>query len=216
MVRVLGNEHLGQRPFGRQPADNQVRRRGRLENPLLATPAGVLRAHGDDDAKLRRHDVQPLGAVLAYADHLPAPAGALGAVRFDDVFDPLQVLGQMTEVAARGTAPAPGRCRGGARRGHRFLDLGHRALQVLERQLAVVQRALLRALVVDRPAQLADEVFQAAVGIGEQFHLRAKFFVVRLLALQRRALAFEQLPMSLRQRLEIDRFRMGLHDRILS
>ena len=188
----------------------------RLENPLLATPAGVLRAHRDDDAKLRRHDVQPLGAVHADADHLPAPAGALGAIGLDDVFDPLKVLGQMTEVAARGTALAPGRCRGGARRGHRFLHLGHRALQVLERQLAIVKRALLRALVVDRPVQFADQVFQSAVVLGELFVLRAKLLVVRLLALQRRALLFEQLPMSLRQRLEIDRLRMGLHDRILS
>ena len=205
MVPILGNEHLRQRPLGRQPADDQVRRRGGLDDALFAGSAGVLRAHGDDDAKLRRHDVQPLGAVLADADHVPAPAGALGAVRFDNVLDPLQVLGQMTEVAARGAAPVPGRCRRGTRRGHRFLDLGHRALQVLERQLAVVKRSLLRALVVDRPAQLADQVLQAAVGIGEQIHPRAKLLVVRLLGL-------EQCPVGGRQRLQIDRFSTTLHE----
>ena len=52
-------------------------------------------------------------------------------------------------------------------------------------------------------------MFQAAVGVGEQFDPGAKLFVVGLLAL-------EQRPMGFGQRLEIDRFGMGLHDRILS
>ena len=109
MIAVLGNEHLGQRPLGRQSAGDEVRRRGGLDHAGLAGAAGVLRAHRDDDPQLRRHDVQPLGAVLADADHLAAPAGALRAVRFDDVFDAFQAPGQMPEVAARGTALGGGR-----------------------------------------------------------------------------------------------------------
>ena len=205
MVPILGNEHLRQRPLGRQSADDQVRRRGGLDDALFAGSAGVLRTHGDDDAKLRRHDVKPLGAVLADADHVPAPAGALRGVGLDDVLDPLQVLGQMPEVAARGTAPGGGRRRRGARRSRGLLGLGHRAFQILERQLAIVQRALLRTLVVDRPAQLGYEVFQAPVGIGEQLHRRAKLLVVCLLGL-------EQRPVGRRQRLRIDRFWTALHD----
>ena len=173
--------------------------------PCLAGSAGVLRTHGDDDAKLRRHDVKPLGAVLADADHVPAPAGALRGVGLDDVLDPLQVLGQMPEVAARGTAPGGGRCRRGARRSRGLLGLGHRAFQVLERQLAIVERALLGLLVVDRAAQLADEMFQAAVGIGEQIHPRAKLVVGRFLRLEDR-------PVGGRQRGEIDRFGTTLHE----
>ena len=65
--------------------------------------------------------------------------------------------------------------------------------------------ALLGLLVVDRPAQLADEMFQAAVGIGEQLHRRAKLVVGRLLRLEDR-------PVSGRQRLEIDRLEAALHD----
>ena len=121
------------------------------------------------------------------------------------MLDPRQAPGQMPEVAARGhgawrrteAVGVP------ARRG--FLDLGHRAFQVLERQLAIVQRALLGLLVVDRPAQLADEVFQAAVGIGEQIHPRAKlvgFFCCSKADLLR----LEDRPVGGRQRLEIDRF----------
>ncbi len=104
MIAVLGNEHLGQRPLGRQSAGDEVRRRGGLDHAGLAGAAGVLRAHRDDDPQLRRHDVQPLGAVLADAHHVPAPAGTLRAVRFDDVFDPFQAPGQMPEVASRCTA----------------------------------------------------------------------------------------------------------------
>ena len=117
-------------------------------NPLPAASARVPRAHRDDDPQLRRHDVQPLGAVLADADHLPAPAGTPRAVRFDDVLDPLQALRQMPEVAPRGTAPVAGGCPRAGDGSHRLLDLGHRALQVLERQLAIIQGALLRALVL--------------------------------------------------------------------
>ena len=43
---------------------DEMYRRGRLSHPFLADPTGVLGAHGDDDSKLRRDDVEPLGAVL--------------------------------------------------------------------------------------------------------------------------------------------------------
>ena len=78
-----------------------------LDHALLAGAAGVLRSHRDDDPQLRRHDVQPLGAVLA--DHVPAPAGTLRALGLDDVLDPLKAPGQMPEIAARGTALGGGR-----------------------------------------------------------------------------------------------------------
>ena len=91
------------------------------------------------------------------------------------------------------------------------LDLADRPFQILERQLAVVDAQLLGLLVKDQPAQFVDQVFQATVGIGEQLDLRAKLFVVGLLAFQRRALLFEELPMGFRQRLEIDRLEVGLN-----
>ena len=122
----------------------------------------------------------------------------------------------MPEVAPRGTAPGTGRCLRSARRDRGLLDLGHRALQVLERQLPIVKRALLRALAVDRPAQLLDQVFQAAVGVGEQRHLRTQLTVGLLLPIEGRLLRLEQRPVSFGQRLGIDRLTMGLHDRILS
>ena len=73
---------LAPAPLGRQPADDELRGCGCLMIPCAQ----------------RRHDVQPLGAALADLDHLPPPARALGAVRFDDLFDTLKALGQMTRL----------------------------------------------------------------------------------------------------------------------
>ena len=78
--------------------------------------------------------------------------------------------------------------------------------------MAIVKRALLGLLVVDRPAQLADEMFQAAVGIGEQLHPRAKLIVGFLLLLEGRLLRLEDRPVSGRQRLDIDRLEAALHE----
>ena len=214
MVRILGNEHLCQGSLGGQSALDQMRRCGCLDDALLAGPAGVLRAHRDDDAKLRRFDVQPLTAILADAHHLPASAGTRRAVRLDDPLDVLKVLRQLPDIAS-GAAPARGRARRRARLGG-GLDLAHRPFQILERQLAVVDAQLLGFLVEDQPAQFVDQVFQATVGIGEQLDLRAKLFVVGLFAFQRRALLFEELPMGVWQRLQIDRLGVGLHREILS
>ena len=57
---------LNRRPLG----SNQWRRNGRphqwlaLADTIFAGAAGICRAHGDNHAPLRRHDVQPLGAVV--------------------------------------------------------------------------------------------------------------------------------------------------------
>ena len=57
---------LNPRPLG----SNQWRRNGRphqwlaLADTIFAGAAGICRAHGDNHAQLRRHDVQPLGAVV--------------------------------------------------------------------------------------------------------------------------------------------------------
>ena len=218
VVRILGNQHLRQRTLGRQAPLDEVRRRGSLDNPLPAGPAGILRAHGDDDAELRRHDVQPLDAILSDAHHPSASAGTVDAVRLDGPLDARQVFGQLADIAPRGAALAGG---GTCRRTcpGRLLGFADRAFQILQSQghLAVVhvRVPLLRLPAVDQPAQFADQVFQPTVGIAQLLDLRTKLLVVVMLAFQRRVLLFEQLPVSERQRLQIDRFRMTFHDRIL-
>ena len=104
MVSELRHEHVGDHAFGGQRTLDEVRRRRRLGDAFLALAAGVLRAHRDDDLKLRRNDVKALGAVLADLRHLATTAGAQRALGLDHVKDPRQVRRQMTEVALRGRA----------------------------------------------------------------------------------------------------------------
>ena len=103
---------------------------------------------------------------------------------------------------------------GGSNR--RSQDLGHVPIKVLERQLVLVNAQCLGLLLVDSPPRFADPLFQTAVRICEQFDLRAKLFVVGLLALQRRDLLLERPSVSLQQRLESDSFWVGRHDEVFS
>ena len=146
-------------------AFDEMRGRRRLGHPLLAHAAGVLRSYGDDDAKLGGDDVEPLGAVLADARHLPATARTLGAVGFEHLLDAWQVLGQMAEVAPRVRALRTRRRRG-ARRG-RFLGLGECAFERLEGKLELVGMELLGLLGEHRAAQLTQQMFEASVVLGE-------------------------------------------------
>ena len=127
MVGVLGDEHLRQRPLGRQPALDEVCRRGRLHEALLTGPAGALRAHRDQHPQLRRNDVQPLATVFADAHHLSVTAGTLRAVGSMVRSDTRQVLGQVAQVALRGRA-LPGRRRRCAWRGGGLCHRSYRAL----------------------------------------------------------------------------------------
>lgn len=233
MVGVLRHQYVGKRPFGRNRPFDEMRWRGRLEHPLFADPAGVLGAHGDDDSKLRRDDVEPLGAVLADAHHLTASARALRALGLEHPLDARQMLGKMAEVALRGWAPRT-RFAGRARRGL-CLGLGERAFERLEGELELVGVQLLRFACEQRPAKLAQQMLQALVVLGERGHLVAKaldhclglapfehaiaFHKRRVLGakrLKRRSLCLELRPVRTGRRAETNGVSAHLHDRILS
>ena len=161
VVGVLRDEHMGDRALARKRALDEVRRRRGLGDALLAAPAGVLRPHGDDDPKLRRHDVEPLGAVLADAHHLAAAARAVRAVGLDHLLDAGQVLGKMAEVALGRGAFGTRRPLGARRR--RFFGLGQRPFELLQGEPELVGMKLLGLLPEHRPAQLAQQVFETAV-----------------------------------------------------
>ena len=65
VIGVLRHQHLGDRRLGRQPAFDQTRRCRRLHHHILASPAGVFGPAYDQHAELCRHDVEPLGDILA-------------------------------------------------------------------------------------------------------------------------------------------------------
>ena len=166
MIGVFRHEHMRDGAFGRQPALNQPGRCRRLDDALLATPAGVFGPHGDDHPQLRRHDVQTLAPVLADPVHLPAAARAVPALRLDHPLDPRQVLGQMADIARR-RRPFRRRRRLRRRGGfHRLLEFRRRGDEILEGQLPLVGRQLLGPLPVNHPLQLAHQMFETADPLG--------------------------------------------------
>ena len=87
------------------------------------------------------------------------------ALGFEHLLDARQVLGQMAEVAPRVGALRTRR-RYGARRG-RFLGLGERAFKGFEGELELVGMELLGLLGEQRAAQLAQQMFETPVVLGE-------------------------------------------------
>ena len=136
MIGELRDQHLGDGRLGRQPAFDQSGRRRRLHDHVGASPAGILRSAYDQNAELRRHDIQALRDVLADAMQHRRTARADGARHIDHRLDPRQVRRQLAAVGptSRRTRLALGWMlllrRGLARR--RFL------LGILQRKLKLI------------------------------------------------------------------------------
>jgi hypothetical protein len=90
MVGILGYEHLGDERIGRQPALDHTGRSGRLYHGLTGA-AGIFGPTDHQHAQLRRHDVEPLGDILADAVQGVAAAGAGGIIDVDDRLQPRQM-----------------------------------------------------------------------------------------------------------------------------
>jgi len=159
MIRVFADQDMRDGPFGRQAALDQGGGGRCLRHAIRAGAAGVFGADSDDHAQLRRHDVQPVGAVLADLVHLPAAAWADEAVGFDDPLDPGQVLGQVAAVAP-GHPFAFRRGIAGRLILFLFLGLGDCNVEVLERQLPVVLVELLGLLAMHHMVQFGHQVFE--------------------------------------------------------
>ncbi len=96
VVGVARDQHLCHQRFGRDPALDQPRRRGRLHDRALAAAADQLGAPGDDDPELRRHHVEPFGPILPDRRHRRAAARAVGVLRSQRHLDARQVGRQRT------------------------------------------------------------------------------------------------------------------------
>jgi hypothetical protein len=111
--------------------------------------------HGDDDAQLGRHNVQPLRAVFADLVHDTAATGADQAGGLDDLFYAWKPRGQIADGALWGRLGCPIARLGGPR----FLfciNFGQRIGQVLECQLPFISRQLFRAPAMQGVAQLCE------------------------------------------------------------
>ncbi len=80
-----------------QPGVDQSCRRWSLGNAVGAGTARILGTTSNDDAELRRDDIQPLGGVLADAMQTAA-AGADQAFRFDDLLNAKKMGGQRAAI----------------------------------------------------------------------------------------------------------------------
>jgi hypothetical protein len=65
VIGIFGDQDVGNRRLGRQPALDEPGGRGSLHDHVLAGAAGILDPAHDDHAQLRRHDIEPLAYVLA-------------------------------------------------------------------------------------------------------------------------------------------------------
>lgn len=99
----------------------------------------------DEHPRLRRHDVQPLGAILTDLVHQPAATGAQQAFQLDHALDARQVLGQVAPIAPGRT---PGSVLGGCLYILFLFNFDNRRLEILESQLPVIFGELLGAFTV--------------------------------------------------------------------
>ena len=107
MVGILGNQHLRDQRLGRQPALDDPWRRRRLDHRALARAAAVARPTCDQHPEGGRHDIEPLGNILADLVERTAAAGAVLALDVDDLLDPLEVRWQGAAVALARAVAGP-------------------------------------------------------------------------------------------------------------
>jgi hypothetical protein len=134
VIGVLGDQYLRDQRLGRNAAlDDPCLRRG-LDDRALAGAATVARPARDQYPEGGRHDVEPLGHILADPVERTAAAGAVFVLDIDSLFDPLEMRGQRTPVGLAGTIAArPTRLRfaGGFGLGQRCLDIFEPELQLV-------------------------------------------------------------------------------------
>ncbi|MET4751141.1 hypothetical protein ABIB08_005503 [Bradyrhizobium sp. RT11b] len=101
MVAELGDDHVRDSRFGRQPAGHDVFRCVRLRERARAAAADVFRAACDQHAPLRRDHVEALADVLADLRHGAATARTERARRRDDPLHSRQMGRQAAAIAMR-------------------------------------------------------------------------------------------------------------------
>lgn len=110
-IGIFGDGDMGEQRFARHTGFDEVTRRRRLADALLALRTAIFGATGDDDAELRRRHVEPLGDVFADPDRLASAAGAGDSLRLDDDLDALQMRRERLARAARTSQLACRPCR---------------------------------------------------------------------------------------------------------
>ncbi|MDA9504729.1 hypothetical protein XI09_08295 [Bradyrhizobium sp. CCBAU 11386] len=87
-------------PLGGQSSPDQSLGSSMLEDDAMTGAAGELRPAGDDDAILRRNDVQPLALVPTNLKEVARTRRATGLGRHQGFHDARQMLRQLTTVGS--------------------------------------------------------------------------------------------------------------------
>ena len=152
MIGVLGDQHLGDQRLGWNAAFDDARGGRSLDHRTLARAAAVARAARYQHPERGRHDVEPLGDILADPVERAATAGAGLLFDIDDLLDPFEVRGQRAAVGlarpSLARAPRPGFAGD--------LGLGQRRLGILEAELELIGIELLGAAAEPVPLQGLD------------------------------------------------------------
>ncbi len=94
---ILGIDHMRDQPLGGQSSPDQSLGSGVLEDDAMTGAAGQSGSAGNDDAILRRYDVQPLALIVT---DLKKGARAAGCSRHQGFDDARQMLRQLTTIGS--------------------------------------------------------------------------------------------------------------------
>lgn len=118
MIGVFRDQYLRHGRLGRNATFDQARRRGRLDDDLLARSTGIFGPADDQFPELYRHDVEPLGTVLLDRMQLAAAAWGRTRVKSSTATRTATVLGIHFNVSLRmgvifmfPPIPIAGKCR---------------------------------------------------------------------------------------------------------
>ena len=172
VIGVFGDQHMRDGCFGRQAAFNQTRRRGGLRDRALASATGVFWTARHQHAEMRRHDVEPLGDILANLMQQPFAARTGFVVDINDNFDARQMSGQSAAIDAAFPRRLLTLGRGFGFRLRR--RAGFRLLDLFEREQHLVFGQRFRATTKTMALQLLDDLNEPLVAnaLGDEHRLQ--------------------------------------------
>lgn len=100
MPMILGVDHMRDQPLGRQSSPDQSLGSSVLEDDAMTGTAGQLGPAGDDDAILRRNDVEPLTLIPTNLEEVALTRRTTSLGRHQDFDDARQMLRQLAAVGS--------------------------------------------------------------------------------------------------------------------
>lgn len=100
MPMILGVDDMSDEPLGGQSPLDQSFGHGMLEDDAMTGAAGPFGPAGDDDAILRRYNVQPLALITPYFKKHACAARATGCSGHQSLDDARQMLRQLTTLGS--------------------------------------------------------------------------------------------------------------------